>query len=179
MKRYDVHITESGCWMEGAPLPTQAKGDELISELYRTYVGDYPKFFKMDGLSKLAFIASELVLQREAQQKGEPRFVPNEKRMVILANRSASWKNDNDYLKTITEQDYYPSPALFVYTLPNITTGEIAIRNKFFGETCFFIAENKQQWEDLLAAMPLSDALVGWVEYKEKGTFDCSMWLQS
>ena len=42
------------------------------------------------------------------------------------------------FQETIQHADsYYPSPALFVYTLPNIVTGEIAIRNKYYGETSF------------------------------------------
>jgi hypothetical protein len=32
------------------------------------------------------------------------------------------------------------SPALFVYTLPNIVMGEIAIRNQFKGENTFFVS---------------------------------------
>lgn len=179
MKRYLVHITPHGCWIDGNVVPTQTSGDEIITELYRAHVGDYPKFFKMDGLCRLAFIASELVLQAEAKQNETQRFTPNETRNVILGNHSASIKNDNEYLNTISDGNFYPSPALFVYTLPNITTGEIAIRNKYFGETCFFVAENQQQFEDLINTTQIDDALVGWIEYTEQGIFDCSMWLQS
>jgi hypothetical protein len=32
-----------------------------------------------------------------------------------------------------------PSPAVFVYTLSNIVIGEISIRNKWYGESIFFI----------------------------------------
>ena len=110
----------------------------MLVELYREYVKDYPKFFKMDTLSRLGFMAAELLLQAE----GAERFVPREDRAVILANRSASIKNDKDYLETISEGNYYPSPALFVYTLPNIVTGEIAIRNKYLGETAFYVLDN-------------------------------------
>ena len=77
-------------------------------------------------------MASELLLQAE----GAERFVPREDRAVVFFNRSASLQADTAYQATIQDPDnFYPSPAAFVYTLPNIVTGEIAIRNKYFGET--------------------------------------------
>jgi 3-oxoacyl-[acyl-carrier-protein] synthase-1 len=69
---------------------------------------------------------------------------------VILANRSASLKNDNDYIATISGSGYYPSPALFVYTLPNIVTGEIAIRHQIQGETAFYILEKPEDLEPII-----------------------------
>ena len=33
----------------------------------------------------------------------------------------------------------FPSPALFVYTLPNIVSGEISIRNKWGGESSAYV----------------------------------------
>ena len=123
--------------VETEPAP-QPKGVELLHQLYRHWVGDYPKFFKMDLLSKLGFIASELLLQHE----GATRFEPREDRSVVFFNRSGSLAADSRYQETIQYADrYYPSPALFVYTLPNIVTGEIAIRNKYYGETSFFVLE--------------------------------------
>ena len=44
--------------------------EQNLTDLYRRYVGDYPKFFKMDGLSKLGFVATEMLL-KENQLKLE------------------------------------------------------------------------------------------------------------
>ena len=109
-----------------------------ISEYYRSMQIDYPKFFKMDGLSKLGIIASEMLLKDEIN-----RFEPCEDTAIICFNRSSSLEIDTQYQGTISDdKNYFPSPALFVYTLPNIAIGEIAIRNRFLGETSFYISEN-------------------------------------
>ena len=147
-------------------------GEKRLVELYRQYVKDYPKFFKMDTLSRLGFIAAELLLQAE----GAERFVPREDRAVILANRSASIKNDKDYMETISEGNYYPSPALFVYTLPNIVTGEIAIRNKYLGETAFYVLDKPEQLTPIIettlnADSGLQSAIAGWCECSDANSF--------
>ena len=89
----------------------------------------------MDGLSKLVFLASEMIFKDDKN-----RFEPNESIAVICFNRSSSLDIDTQYQATIrNNEEYFPSPSLFVYTLPNIVTGEISIRNKFLGETSFYI----------------------------------------
>jgi 3-oxoacyl-[acyl-carrier-protein] synthase-1 len=108
-----------------------------ITGFYRSLQVDYPKFFKMDNLSKLGFVATEMIFEN-----GENRFEPREDVAVICFNRSSSLGVDTQYQATIQDNgNYFPSPSLFVYTLPNIVTGEIAIRNKFFGETSFYVTE--------------------------------------
>lgn len=159
---HTIEITPQQVTLDGQLLPTTQSGDTLLVELYRAHVGDYPKFFKMDTLSRLAFVASELVLQKETVKKD---------RKVIFANRSASIKNDTDYLKTITGESYFPSPALFVYTLPNICTGEIAIRNHYHEETCFYVLESEDQLNELAETIPMEAGLIGWVECSEKDRF--------
>ena len=81
--------------LNGQPVATNEQGEKMLVELYRRYVKDYPKFFKMDTLSRLGFIAAELVLQDQRVEA------------VILANRSASIKNDTDYLATITGENAF------------------------------------------------------------------------
>ena len=135
---HKIEITPMSVVLDGAPIVVSEQGEKMLVELYRRYVGDYPKFFKMDTLSRLGFIAAELLLKEEQVDA------------VILANRSASIKNDTDYLATISDDNYYPSPALFVYTLPNIVTGEIAIRHHINGETAFYILENAEQLEPII-----------------------------
>ena len=134
----EIEITPTSVIINGTPIEIQETGDKMLVELYRRFVGDYPKFFKMDTLCRLGFIAAEILLKNEKVEA------------IILANRSASIKNDTDYLATISEGNYYPSPALFVYTLPNIVTGEIAIRHHIQGETSFYILEKPEDLEPII-----------------------------
>ena len=164
----EVRLTTEGAWVNGKQLPATEHGEALLTELYRTYVNEYPKFFKMDTLCRMGFIASELLLQAT----GEERFVPREDRAIVLGNSSASLKNDTDYQATILPDNYYPSPSLFVYTLPNIVTGEIAIRNKYFGESSFYVLQREADLQPLAElAMQQPDTrsvLTGWVECSTK-----------
>ena len=178
MMRHEVYITPNEVIIDGNVLIHNEKGSAMLTELYRTQVGDYPKFFKMDTLSKLGFIASELLLQAE----GAPRFEPREDRAVVFFNRSASLQADTAYQATIQDpNNFYPSPAAFVYTLPNIVTGEIAIRNKYFGETSFIVLpENDPQ----IMARELQNAFLdpvttsvlgGWLDCTDENHFEAKL----
>jgi len=162
-------ITPTSVVLDGKVVEVQQTGDKMLVELYRRFAGDYPKFFKMDTLCRLGFIAAEILLKHSAAGV-QPSA-------VILANRSASIKNDTDYLATIRDGDYYPSPALFVYTLPNIVTGEIAIRHHIQGETAFYILDTPEELEPLihstLSAQPsaFSTVLAGWTECSAPNEF--------
>ena len=136
-----VTITPEGLTIDGKVQPTTATGKSLLTELYRTYVGDYPKFYKMDGLCKLGFLASELLMRcdHDGQQ------TEDEQRAVILFNHSSSIDTDQHYLASIQPENYFPSPSLFVYTLPNIVTGEIAIRHHLHGETSFYSLASRNE----------------------------------
>ena len=178
MTRYMVHITPTSVSVNGKMLNHNENGAALLTELYRTYVGDYPKFFKMDTLSKLGFVASELLLQAE----GKPRFEPCEDRAVIFFNRNASLQADTAYQATIQDPDnYYPSPAAFVYTLPNIVTGEIAIRNKYFGETSFIVMEEPderlmtRQLQNAFLDPMTKSVLGGWLDCADEVHFEAKI----
>lgn len=151
--------------LNGEPVTVQETGDKMLVELYRRYAGDYPKFFKMDTLSRLGFIAAEMLLAQPAEE-GQPPV-----QTVIMANRSASIKNDTDYQATISDGKYYPSPALFVYTLPNIVTGEIAIRHHIQGETAFYILDKEEELAPIIHSTPFEAALTGWCECSKPNRF--------
>lgn len=173
---HEIEITPESVLLDGRSLALEGTGECLLTELYRRYVGDYPKFYKMDTLSRLGFVASELLLQREMEDEGCVRFAPRADRAVIMANRSASIKNDRDYEATISGDTYYPSPALFVYTLPNIVTGEIAIRNHYMAETAFYILETPARLEPIVASTfaanpALQSAIAGWCECSEANRY--------
>lgn len=134
-----VHILPDGVTLDGRPLPVQSQGAGLLSEIYRKYVGDYPKYHKMDALSRLAFLATELLLSR-----GD---VPQDsKRATILFNRTSSVVADRCHLGSIAKSgEFYPSPSVFLGTLPNIATGEIAIRHGYTGETSLYITDFRDE----------------------------------
>lgn len=165
---HEIEITTNSVSLNGQALAVQETGEKMLVELYRRYAGDYPKFFKMDTLSRLGFIAAEILLKQPD--------VCGQVAAVILANRSASIKNDTDYLATISDGRYYPSPALFVYTLPNIVTGEIAIRHHIQGETAFYILDTPDQLRQIVDSTlpdinPQSSVLTGWCECSQANKF--------
>lgn len=167
---HQVRITPDSAEVNGRSLAIEETGKELLKALYHHYVGDYPKFYKMDGLSRLGFIASELLLQAE----GRERFVACDDRAVIFFNHSSSVSADRKYLESITDpENFFPSPSVFVYTLPNIVTGEIAIRNHYYGETSFYILpeHSEQQMDSILRASCLDPAtksiVTGWLDYED------------
>lgn len=159
----------------------------LLTSLYKQMIGNYPKFYKMDGLSRLGFVASEILLNAEKgdtdverrEEEGERLL---EERAIIFFNHSSSIASDRNYKESIKDKDnYFPSPSIFVYTLPNIVTGEIAIRNHFQGETSFFILPDKDEkmMEEILQAS-CRDAqsksfLTGWIDYEDERHFEAEL----
>ena len=147
----------------------------LLTSLYKQMIGNYPKFYKMDGLSRLGFVASEILLNAE---KGET----DKERAIIFFNHSSSIASDRNYKESINDKNnYFPSPSIFVYTLPNIVTGEIAIRNHFHGETSFFILPDKDErmMEEILQASCRDDQsksfLTGWIDYEDERHFEADL----
>lgn len=146
-----------------------------LSDLYREYVGNYPKFFKMDSLCKLGFIAAEILLRDYTEDE-------KENCAIIIFNESGSLITDRNYENTIVDTDnYFPSPALFVYTLANIVTGEIAIRHKIYGETSFYVTDKYDESHidsivrnTFLTSDP-SLILYGWVDYKNENDYLASL----
>lgn len=158
----------------------------LLTSLYKQMIGDYPKFYKMDGLSRLGFVASEILLNAEKGETEEERKEEErknlEERAIIFFNHSSSIASDRNYKESINDKDnYFPSPSIFVYTLPNIVTGEIAIRNHFQGETSFFILPDKDEkmMEEILQAScrdgQSKSFLTGWIDYENERHFEAEL----
>ncbi|MBR0285545.1 MAG: hypothetical protein IJQ96_00810 [Bacteroidales bacterium] len=146
-----------------------------LTQLYRQEVGDYPKFFKMDVLSRLGFLLTERLVGSD-----ENRFQPREDRAVLVFSREGCVANDRNYVATMKD---FPSPSLFVYTLPNIVAGEIAIRNKYAGETSAFVLEKydekaifelvRQAFQDPVT----QSAVVIWADCPSDTEWDARGWL--
>lgn len=173
----EVILDQRKIW-EGKEELGEQEGKEhhsLLTSLYKQMIGNYPKFYKMDGLSRLGFVASEILLNAE---KGET----DKERAIIFFNHSSSIASDRNYKESINDKDnYFPSPSIFVYTLPNIVTGEIAIRNHFHGETSFFILPDKDErlMEEILQASCRDDQsksfLTGWIDYEDERHFEADL----
>lgn len=162
-------------------LRLEMRTEELV-EMYRSHIGDYPKFFKMDPLSRLGFVASELLLKKVASeadgQLNTEHLTLNTEFGVLLFNRSGSLADDRAYVATTEGEDRFPSPSLFVYTLPNIVTGEIAIRNHFLTETNFIVLEKLDEEvmaEQIALAAERGPQIAGWCEVDATG--QCSAML--
>jgi hypothetical protein len=126
----------------------------------------YPKFYKMDNLSKLGWLAAEILLMDSFKKDNYQQAEIG----VVLANANSSLDTDLKYFETTKN---IASPALFVYTLPNIMIGEICIRHNFKGENAFFIFEAfnagfiQQYVNNLFNNNILQACICGWVELLE------------
>ncbi len=146
---------------------SDTKADVFLLELYKKLNVHYPKFYKMDPLCKLGFLASEILLNgRNLTDKYTGDAIG-----MILYNAAGSIDSDRNHQQSIQSRDaYFPSPSVFVYTLANIVIGEISIRNKFFGESTFFIenAFNVSSMETYIRQMldegVMDCCLCGWLE---------------
>ncbi|MEX0810687.1 MAG: hypothetical protein WD048_00635 [Chitinophagales bacterium] len=115
------------------------KASAFLKEFYRHLEMNYPKFYKMDALCKLALLCFEQLQQVYPVNEK----YPSDAIALVLCNKHASLQTDVQHQKSIQNKlDYFPSPAVFVYTLPNIMLGEIAIRHKIKGENACLVQEN-------------------------------------
>lgn len=171
-KRYAIStsciIQEGFIFLNGETIfkNTAASPADFLASAYHHFNLNYPKFYKMDNLSKLGWLASELLLNGFANKGYQP-----EEAGVILSNANSSLDDDLKYLGTTKD---IASPALFVYTLPNIVIGEICIRNNFKGEHAFYISDKfdaafiENQVRYLLDSDILQACICGWADFLDK-----------
>lgn len=139
------------------------EGTEFLRAAYEDGLKiNYPKFYKMDELGKLGIIAANELLKDFDFTK----YLPEETG-IVLSNKNASLEADINYFETVQS---FPSPALFVYTLPNIVIGEISIRYNFKGENAFFVSDRfDAEWiyfyvNDLMRHQKIKSCICGWIE---------------
>jgi hypothetical protein len=143
-----------------------SKFADFVKAVFKQEQVTYPKFYKMDAISKLGFLATELVLKEKTIEGYRPEAVG-----VVLSNSSSSLDTDIAHNETISNRtSYFPSPSVFVYTLPNIVIGEVCIRHKIKGENAFLISEafnGKLLYDyvnELFQSERVEACLCGWVE---------------
>ncbi len=139
---------------------------EFLSEAYKALGVSYPKFHKMDAQCKLGFLCTEFTLN------GTSFLTENDitKTAIVLSNAASSLETDRVHQHSIDDKsNYFPSPAVFVYTLPNITIGELAIKHKITGENAFFVSEQFDagllvNYTETLIQSGTEASVMGWVE---------------
>jgi len=142
---------------------------DFIKSAYKHFEIDYSKFFKMDNLSKLAFVAADLLLKEETEKNVG----------LVLSNKAASLDTDRKHQESMKE---YASPAVFVYTLPNICLGEISIKHQLYSENSFFVfdtfnAETLHTYANsLLDEQKVEKVLCGWVDF-DQGKYDSFLYV--
>lgn len=137
--------------------------EQFLEQAYDHLRMDYPKFYKMDYLSQLGILATGILLKERniATEYGADQVA------VILSNQHASLDTDLRYFKTTKA---IASPALFVYTLPNIVIGEICIKYGIKGEHSFFVFDNFNAdflcsyVDDLLNRNAAGACIAGWAD---------------
>lgn len=135
----------------------------FIREAYKNLGDNNMKFYKMDDLCKLGYVAAGYLLKETDYQPEEIG--------IILANASSSLDTDCKHQTLISKEgDKVASPAVFVYTLPNVVLGEICIRHKIKGENTFFVCPHYEpdSLEDyariVMAKGKLRTCIIGWCE---------------
>lgn len=139
-----------------------------FKEIFQSLGIEYPKFYKMDMLSKLAFLAFEILTKDSGIKITETNTG------ILLANRFSTIDTDRKFIQTIEPENHFPNPSLFVYTLPNVMTGEISIRKNIKGETLFISTDgfSASMMTKTLETMIFDNCLAGFIEYGNENNFE-------
>lgn len=166
------HIKSNRVYLNGKliyRLEEEIDRQEFMKAAFRNTDTKYPKFFKMDDYSKLGFLASEVLLSSL-----DPTTTEGQSTGIILSNSQSTLITDQQFQDSIqSDNNFFPSPSVFVYTLPNIMAGEIAIRHHFYGENAFFVSSSfDSDWQSayvnqLMASNKLSSCISGWVDINQ------------
>ena len=122
------------------------------------------KFYKMDDFCKLAYVAADRLL--EGSDFGE------EECGMVLSGRYGCLDTDMKHQQIIdSEGDAGASPAVFVYTLPNVAAGEVSIRHHIKGENTWFWSDDRQMRDIrqyagmMMAAQDLKYCVTGYFDF--------------
>jgi 3-oxoacyl-(acyl-carrier-protein) synthase len=136
---------------------------EFISLSYKLIGKPDIKYFKADEMSKLGTTAANHLL------KDILNDYKAEEISLLMANSSASLNTDIKHQKQINSEDEV-SPAIFVYTLPNIVMGEICIKHGIKGENTFFVAKEMpnelfDSYLNILFNRGIKLCILGWCDF--------------
>lgn len=171
------YLSQKGLHLNNELIQSISSSEEnWLKSIYTALDCDYPKFHKMDNLSKMAFLCTSVMNESLAT-------IPNKEEdlQLIFANASSSQVTDLKFIDSYQIQGA-PSPSLFVYTLPNIVTGELAIRNKWYGENIFLISEKMdaslfENQMEFAFKKGNKHCLCAWVESNKDENEECFVFL--
>jgi len=110
---------------------------DFIREAHRRSGDANPKFYKMDDLCRLGYVACGLLL--DGISFGE------EECAVVISGKYGCLDTDMHHQQVIdADGDASASPSVFVYTLPNVAAAEISIRHHVKGENVWFCSDDRQ-----------------------------------
>ena len=171
-----------------APAPTQSpveydvvnqvkitpdgSGAAMISDLFKKHLADGSRFYKMDLFSRLAYVGTGL-LAKDSLKDCQPEDVA-----LFIFTENGSVLADRKHLSTFSNpEEFYPSPAIFINTLPNVVLGEIAVKNQIKGETTLVMlpARDDETIERIiqvsLSSTHPSVMIYGWVDCASEDSF--------
>lgn len=167
-----LRITPDGLWLDGQPVPLENRGSSLITEIFKKYLADGSRFFKMDLYSRLAYAATGL-LAKDALEGSDP-----EDRALLFFTQNGSVLADRKHLSTFSNpEEFFPSPAVFINTLPNVVLGEIAVKNGIKGETTLVLLPHRDEAamnriiDATVSATRPSVMICGWVDCDAEDSF--------
>ena len=160
-----LRITPDGLWMDDQAVPLENRGSALVTEIFKKYLADGSRFFKMDLYSRLAYVGTGL-LAKDALDASDPVD-----RALVIFTQNGSVLADRKHLSTFANPDeFFPSPAVFINTLPNVVLGEIAVKNSIKGETTLVLLPARDEMtmqriiDATVSATRPSVLICGWVD---------------
>lgn len=130
------YINRKGAYLNGKEVVSCPEDEpKVLRYMYKALEVNYPKFYKMDTLSKSVILA-DFILSPSYTDLSEQE----DKLQLLFANDESSKQTDLRFIESFVPKEA-ASPSLFVYTLPNILTGELSIKHKWYGENTFFILD--------------------------------------
>ena len=140
-----VNVDETSAFVS-----SQADFHTFSREAFKSRGEANMKFYKMDDLCKLGYLASAWLL--DGIEYGE------EECGIVMSGKYGCLDTDIRHQQIIDlEGDSSASPAVFVYTLPNVVAAEISIRHHIKGENIWFWSEDEtmsdiKKYASILAA---------------------------
>lgn len=145
--------------------------EDDLKEICKAIGSYYPRIHKMDVLAKLLTAGYHKLME------GEETVAENT--AMVLFCKNSSIVTDKKHIQSFKGEDgFYPSPSIFLYTLPNEAMAEVAIKHGIKGETTMYIMDSKNEemmdrvFKATMTALEVSDLICGWLDYPEDGNYE-------
>ncbi len=171
-----VTLSPSEVRIDDEKICFEHSGFALLTEIYRKCLPDDARFYKMDPYSRLAYTGAALAL-KDAPGNIDPCRV-----ILLLFTENGSVLADRRHLSTFRgAEGFYPSPAVFVNTIPNAVLGEIAAQYGIKGETDLVMLPRRDEdlmrtvTEVTLNAVRPDAAVCGWADCLGEDSFSADI----